>query len=181
MNITALRIRIFGDPALRRRSVPVRKVTARYKEVLSRMSGLMYENSGIGLAAPQVGVNECMIVADIGGGLYKLVNPKIVKREGKQVLEEGCLSVPGVCIKVKRANSVVVEALDESGKHVTVEAEGLLACVFQHEIDHLRGKLIIDYAGALNKLRIAGKLKRLKKISQNELSESQSKSCKLQL
>jgi len=177
-----LKLRFFGDPVLRKKSRRVEQVTARHREILSKMAQVMYQSSGIGLAAPQMGVCESMIVADIGNGLYKLINPKVVYKTGKQALEEGCLSIPGICIKVKRAKEIKVEALDETGKHIDVEAEGLLACVLQHEIDHLRGKVIVDYASFLDKLRIKKKIEVLKKKYRNEkLSESETKSCKLQL
>jgi peptide deformylase len=142
----------------------------------------MYENSGVGLAAPQIGINASMIVADIGTGLYKLINPRIIKREGSQVQEEGCLSVPGVCIKIKRAKKILVQAQDEFGEPVTMEAGDLLACVFQHEIDHLRGRLIVDYASFFQRLKIRKKLEELKKRSKSEkLPESETKSCQLQM
>lgn len=182
MEKTALKIRIFGDPVLRRKAKPVKQITAGHCEILSQMAQLMYAESGVGLAATQVGINESMIVADIGTGLYKLINPKIVKKEGHQETEEGCLSVPGVCLKIKRAQKVVVKAQDEDSKPVTIEAEGLLACVLQHEIDHLNGKLIIDYASLLEELKIKKKLKELKERSKHErLSQPEAKSCKLQL
>jgi peptide deformylase len=101
-------------------------------------------------------------VVDIGDGLYKLINPKIVKKAGKQAISEGCLSVPGVCIKVKRAKQIWVEAKDENNQQIEIQAKDLLACVLQHEIDHLKGKLIIDYASFVDKLRIKQKLKVLK-------------------
>jgi peptide deformylase len=177
-----LKIKLFGDPALRKKVKPVKEVTFLHRDTLSGMAQLMYAESGIGLAASQVGVNESMIVVDIGTGLYKLINPKIVEKGGYQVMEEGCLSVPGVCIKVKRARKVVIKAQDEDSKPVTIEAEDLLACVFQHEIDHLNGKLIIDHASLFDKLKIKKKLKELKKRSEYErLPESETKSCKLQL
>ena len=142
----------------------------------------MYAGSGIGLAAPQIGESLAMIVVDIGSGLYKLVNPGVVKKEGSQALEEGCLSIPGVCIKVKRSRKILVKALDEHGKPLEVEAEGLLACVLQHEIDHLRGKLIVDYASLLDKLKIKNKLQELKKKAKDEvMPQSKAKSCQLQL
>jgi peptide deformylase len=144
-----------------------------------------------------------MIVVDISTGLYKLINPKIIKREGSQAIEEGCLSVPGVCIKVKRAKKILVQAQDEFAKPVTIEAEGLLASVFQHEIDHLRGRLIVDYASFFQRLKIRKKLEELsrqateikggippsppdvlagkKKAKNEELPESETKSCQLQL
>lgn len=177
-----LKIRLYGDPVLRKKSRPIERITDSHRDILSKMARIMYEFQGIGLAAVQVGVKERMIIADIGGGLYKLINPKVVKKRGSQVTEEGCLSVPGVCIKVKRARKVLVEALDEKGKSLKIEAEDLLACVLQHEIDHLKGRLIVDYASFIDKLKIKRKLKELTKVSQNEkLPESETKSCKLQL
>lgn len=182
MKETALRIRLFGDPVLRKKANAVKHVTAAHRDILSKMAQAMYRDKGIGLAAPQVGINEAMIVADIGAGLYKLINPKILKKEGAQVMEEGCLSVPGVCIQVRRAKKIVVKAEDENSKPVTIEAEDLLARVFQHEIDHLKGKLIPDYASLFEKLRIKKKLKELKgRAIHEELFEPETKSCKLQL
>lgn len=182
MEETALKIRVFGDPALRKKAKPVKKVTPECLKVLSAMAQLMYAESGIGLAAAQVGVNESMIVADIGTGLYKLINPEIAKKKGSQAIEEGCLSLPGICLKVKRAARVVINARNEEFAPVTIEAEGLLACVFQHEIDHLSGKLIVDHASLIDKIKIKKQLEELKKRSENErLPESERKSCKLQL
>ena len=177
-----LRIRLFGDPELRRKARTVNQITQNHRDILSEMARLMYANSGIGLAAPQVGINETMIVADTGSGLYKLINPKIVKKEGYQVMEEGCLSIPGVCIKVKRAKKVWVEAQDENAKPLKIEAEDLLACVLQHEIEHLRGRLIVDYTSFFERLKISKKLAELKKRSRDEgLPESKTKSEILQL
>jgi peptide deformylase len=177
-----LNIKIFGSPVLREKARPVSRVTAEHALKLSQMAQLMYASSGIGLAAPQIGVAEAMIVADCGSGLYKVINPKIVKRGGRQANVEGCLSVPGVCIKVRRARKVTVKGLDENAKPVTIDAEDLLACVFQHEIDHLRGKLIVDYASFLEKLKIKRKLRELKSKSKHEeLPQSETKSCPLQL
>ncbi len=145
MKETGLKIRTIGDSALTNGVQQVAGIKDSHRGILSQMARLMYEVSGIGLAAPQIGINEALIVIDIGTGLYKLVNPKIVKIEGTQAIEEGCLSVPGIGVKVKRAKKITVEAQDEFGKNVVIEAEDLLACVFQHEIDHLNGRLIIDY------------------------------------
>jgi len=180
MNETALKIRIIGDPLLRNKARKIGRVSDEQRRVLSQMSRLMYESQGIGLAAPQVGVNESMIVVDIGSGLYKLINPKIIKKEGRQVTEEGCLSVPGVYIKIKRAKKILVEALDENSQPVRLQAQDLLACVLQHEIDHLQGRLIVDYVSFLRKLTLVRKLKKLKNRSENEkLSESERKPVKL--
>jgi peptide deformylase len=182
MEKTELRIRVFGDPVLREKSKEVKRVTDRHRELLSGMARLMYEGDGIGLAAPQAGVLDAMIVVDAGSGLYKLINPKIVRKQGSQALDEGCLSVPGICIRVKRANKVKVSALDEFGKDTIVEAEGLLACVLQHEIDHLKGKLITDYASLIQRLKMKKKLAVLWKKSQYEkLSQPKTKSCSVQL
>jgi len=182
MKEIALKIRLFGDRALRKRSQLVKGISEAHRDTLGRMAEMMYVSSGIGLAAPQVGINECMIVVDIGAGLYKLINPKITKKEGTQILEEGCLSIPGVCIKVKRAKRVLIKAQDEFAQPLDLQAEDLLACVFQHEIDHLRGRLIVDYASFWQKLRIRKKLEELKKRAKGEdLSESKTESCQLQL
>lgn len=171
-----------GDFALRGKAKDIGQITESHRQIMSEMARLMYESSGIGLAAPQVGIQEAMIVIDAGSGCYKLINPKIVKREGRQMLEEGCLSVPGICIKVKRARDIKVIAQDEFGKPVTIEAEDLLACVFQHEIDHLKGKLIVDYASFFEKIKIKKKLEELKRKARNDkLPESEAKSCQLQL
>lgn len=157
MKKTELQIRVLGDPLLRKRAHPVSKVTEYHRGLLSQMARLMYAVSGVGLAAPQVGVSQSLIVIDIGTGLYKLINPKIVKKEGLQISEEGCLSVPGVNIKIKRAKRVSVNALDDNAKPVIIEAEDLLACVFQHELDHLNGKLIVEYASWVDRIKIKNK------------------------
>lgn len=159
---TRLKIKIFGDCVLRKIAKPVGRITDQHRQVLSQMAKAMYDDSGIGLAAPQVGFSAQLIVVDIGEGLYKLVNPKIVKRQGRQSINEGCLSVPGVSVKVKRAKQVWVQAQDEDGRFMEIQARDLFACVLQHEIDHLKGKLIIDYASLLQKLRIKRKLASLK-------------------
>ncbi len=146
MHETELRIRTLNDKALRKKAKAVTAVTEEHRQILSKMARIMYEAKGIGLAASQIGIDESLAVIDSGSGLYKLINPKIIKKYGSQIIEEGCLSVPGISVKVKRAKKVVVKAWDESGKSIKIEAENLLACVFQHEIDHLNGRLIIDYA-----------------------------------
>ena len=154
MKETALKIRTLPDSVLTKGTRPVKEITESHRRILVQMARLMYEVSGIGLAAPQVGIEEAMFVADAGTGLFKLMNPKIIKHDGEQAIEEGCLSVPGVGVKVKRARRITVEALDENGKSIVIEAEVLLATVFQHEIDHLNGKLIIDYAVKLDKSKL---------------------------
>ena len=177
-----LNIKLLGDSILRKKARRVSNINKRHQDILSRMARIMYDSSGIGLAAPQVGLSEAMIVVDAGSGLFKLINPVVIRKNGVQSQEEGCLSVPGICIKVKRAKNVVVRAQDENGKHVEVEAKDLLACVFQHEIDHLKGKLIVDYASFFDKIRIKKKIEYIKqKVRNNELPKSEEKSCQLQL
>lgn len=169
---TRSEIKIFGDPVLRKKAKPVKQIGNEQRGTLNLMARSMYEGGGIGLAAPQIGISSQLIVVDIGEGLFKLVNPKVVRSWGSQAIQEGCLSVPGVCIKVKRARKVLIEALDENGKPLNLEAKDLFACVLQHEIDHLKGKLIVDYASLMEKLRIKRKLSLLK---------TGNKTCKLKL
>ncbi len=161
MNETELKIKVIGDPVLRKKTKKVSRINSEHIRILSKMARLMYESKGIGLAAPQVGISRAMIVVDIGTGLFKLINPRIVSKSGSQVMEEGCLSVPGVYLKVKRAKKVCLEALDENGCFQKLEAVDLLASVFQHEIDHLEGKLIVDYASLFKKLALKKKLNNL--------------------
>ncbi len=129
---------------LREVSKPVDRVTKKRKKLIKDMLETMYQADGIGLAAPQVGVLERIIVVDIGEGPFALINPSINKKEGEEIAVEGCLSVPGESGYVKRAERVVVEGIDENNKPVRIEAEGLLARCLQHEIDHLDGVLFID-------------------------------------
>lgn len=177
-----LKIKIYGSDILRRKAASVKAPEQGHRELLSAMARFMYANSGVGLAAPQVGVGESLIVVDIGTGLYKLINPRIIRREGSQTIEEGCLSLPGVSVKVKRSGKVTVRALDHDFNPVTITAEGLLACVFQHEIDHLKGRMIVDYASMLDKMRMKKKLLELYRRSDNDkLREPAAKQRKLSL
>jgi peptide deformylase len=132
------------NPILRKTSKPVARVTKEIRELIANMEETLRAAPGIGLAAPQVGELLRIIIADIGDGLNVLINPKIVKKSGIQTFVEGCLSLPGIEGPVERASSVTVKSIDLKGKQIVVEAEGLLATVFQHEIDHLDGKLFVD-------------------------------------
>lgn len=179
---TNLKIKLFGNSILRKKTQPVECVTAEERDILSKMAQMMYDKGGIGLAANQIGIDKCMAVVDVGCGLYKLINPRIIKKEGSQIMEEGCLSIPGVCVKVKRASKVKVEALNENGQPISLESEGLLACCLQHEIDHLKGKLILDYATFWKKWKIKKTLIEIQKRSRDEkLSVSKTESLRLQL
>ena len=140
-----LDIRKYPDPCLRKKCREIEVVDSEIRRLLDDMVMTMYAVNGIGLAAPQVGLDIRIIVIDVGQGLLKLVNPKIMKSEGVSVLEEGCLSIPNTYVKVKRKQKIAVSALDNYGKPQLIWAEGLLAHAFGQEIDHLNGKLIIDY------------------------------------
>ena len=142
-----------GDPVLREKAKQVPKITPNIIKLLENMADTMYEAKGVGLAAPQVGVSKRVAVVDVGDGLFELINPEIIFREGCESDEEGCLSIPGFIGNVERATRVVVKALDREGQEVRHEGRGLLARAFQHELDHLEGVLFIDKAENLTKVR----------------------------
>lgn len=137
-------IRLYGDSVLRRKSREVKEMNEDIQKLIDNMAKLMYKNKGLGLAAPQVGILKRVIVADVGDGLISLVNPKILWRQGKDTMAEGCLSIPGINLEIKRSKEVIVEGLTREGEKVQLGAVGLLARVLQHEIDHLDGVLIVD-------------------------------------
>ncbi|MDA8194522.1 MAG: peptide deformylase [Thermaerobacter sp.] len=141
-----MQIRIAGDEVLRLLAKPVKRVNRQVRELLDEMAQSMYAASGIGLAAPQVGVSRRLLVADVGTGLVELVNPQILYREGMQVGLEGCLSIPDLVGEVERAERIRVTAQNRVGHQMWIEADGLLARCLQHEIDHLDGILFTDIA-----------------------------------
>ena len=138
----SLKIRIYPDPILRKKCRKIKKVDEEIKNLAEEMLKTMYANKGAGLAAPQVGVLKRLIVIDIGQGPEIYINPKIIEKKGKAVSGEGCISIPNVFLKIKRAAKVKIKALDKNGKEI--KAKGLRAFVLQHEIDHLDGILILD-------------------------------------
>ncbi len=141
---------LLGESVLRRKSKPVRAVDAAVRRLIDDLLATVAEAHGLGLAAPQVGVARRVIVAHDGEiDPLVLVNPRIIKRSGRDTGTEGCLSMPGLYGLVPRSKTLVVEALDRAGRTVTIEAEGLLARCIQHEIDHLNGVLFIDHAESL--------------------------------
>lgn len=151
----------YPDPRLHQSATPVTEFTAELKQLAEDMTETMYAAPGVGLAAPQVNVHQRLIVVDVSedkNGLMVLVNPQIIAREGEQEYEEGCLSVPGVYSKISRAARVKVKAQDLDGAPFEVEADGLLAVCLQHEIDHLDGKVFVDYLSQLKQNRIRTKL-----------------------
>jgi peptide deformylase len=149
--VAVLTIRVLGDPVLRERTAPVSHVTDEMRTLIDDMFETMYAAEGIGLAAPQVGRTERICVVDVDGEAYALVNPEIVEREGADRAEEGCLSIPEIFGDVDRDEQVVVRALDRNGEPFELEATGLLARCIQHEVDHLDGKLFIDYLSVLKR------------------------------
>lgn len=170
MNAIGLRIRTYGDPCLRRKSKVVKEVGPSERFLINAMIETMRAHKGIGLAAPQVGLNEQIFVADIGDGPFVIINPRITKKSGSDVMEEGCLSIPDVLVKVKRAEAIVVSYVDENNRPVERKCDGLLAKVIQHETDHLNGKLIIDYATLAQKLKFKKQLQELQKSHKSDHS-----------
>ncbi len=152
----------YPDPRLHTVARPVREVDARIKQLVADMLDTMYDASGIGLAATQVDVHERVIVIDVSEQRDQplvLINPEIAwASDEKQVNDEGCLSVPGIYDGVERASRVKVSALDEHGHSRTVEAEGILAVCIQHEMDHLKGKVFVEYLSPLKRNRIKTKM-----------------------
>jgi peptide deformylase len=161
-----LQILEFPDPRLRNRAQAVTQVDAALRTLIDDMFETMYAAPGIGLAATQVNVAKRVLVIDLSekhDQKLALINPEILQRSGVEETEEGCLSVPGYFDKVTRAEKIRVRALDRDGKQIEFEAEGLLAVCIQHEIDHLDGKLFVDYLSELKRTRIRKKLEKERK------------------
>ncbi|NVK88225.1 MAG: peptide deformylase [Gammaproteobacteria bacterium] len=161
-----LEILEYPDPRLRTEAQPIARFDKALQKQIDDMFETMYQAPGIGLAATQVNYHHQLIVIDISDDQKSplvLINPKIVKKEGVEEREEGCLSFPGVYAKVQRADRVTVEALDRNGQPFTLEADELLAVCIQHEIDHIEGRLFVDYLSPLKRERIKKKLKKLHK------------------
>lgn len=144
-----LKIVVAGDPVLRKIAAPVERIDKKLVRFLKDMAETMYAADGVGLAAPQVGVSKRVVVIDIGDGIYELINPEIVKKEGSVIGGEGCLSVPDYEGEVKRAEYVECEFTDRNGQRMLLQANGLLAVAVQHELDHLDGILFIDKAQSI--------------------------------
>lgn len=163
-----LEILEFPDPRLRTRATPITEVSDRHRKLIDNMFETMYEAPGIGLAATQVNVHERLIVIDIsekGDQPLVFINPQVSTLDTETgEYDEGCLSVPGFYETVIRPRHVRVEALDRNGKNFTMEAQGLLAVCIQHEIDHLEGKLFVDYLSALKRSRIRKKLEKQQRV-----------------
>jgi len=154
---------LYPDTVLRGKALPIAEMDGELQKLISAMAEIMYHNGGIGLSAPQVGRLKRLIVADIGKGLLVLANPEIVQSQGSAHQEEGCLSLPEIRIGVTRREHILVRGINAQGREEEKVLHGMLARVVQHEIDHLNGKLIIDYAGLIDKYRISDQLSFLQK------------------
>jgi peptide deformylase len=154
----------FPDPRLRTRAAPVAAVDDGIRQLIDDMLETMYAAPGVGLAATQVDVHKRVLVVDVTQEQNRplaFVNPEIIEREGSTEAEEGCLSVPGIFDKLStRSERIVVRALDRRGQPFEIEADGLLAICIQHEMDHLEGKLFVDYLSELKRTRIRKKLEK---------------------
>lgn len=160
-----LNILHYPDPRLREKALPVETVDQEIKQFVADMFETMYEAPGIGLAATQANVQKRIIVIDISEDKSSplcFINPQIVEKDGEEEMEEGCLSVPGIYEKVKRAEHIKVRALDREGNPLEMEATGLLSVCIQHEIDHLEGKLFVDYLSELKRQRIRKKIEKVR-------------------
>jgi peptide deformylase len=156
ITMAILEILKYPDPLLHKIAAPVKNITATTAQLINDMLDTMYAAPGVGLAAPQVGASQRIVVMDVDHEhprkqVYKLINPAITRAEGEIIWEEGCLSVVDFTAEVRRAAQVEVVALDENEKELKIEAEGLLAVALQHEIDHLDGKLFIDRISRLKR------------------------------
>lgn len=161
-----LNILHFPDERLRTVAVPVEAVTPAIQQIVADMFETMYDAPGIGLAATQVDIHQRIIVIDVSEDKSRplcLINPEIIEKDGVQQMDEGCLSVPGIYDTVERANHIKVKALDREGQPFELETTGLLAVCIQHEMDHLTGKLFVDYLSPLKRQRIRKKLSKQQK------------------
>lgn len=161
-----LRILEFPDKRLRTVAEPVNEVTDREKKLAADMLETMYDARGIGLAATQVDEHIRMLVLDVsehGDAPHVFINPEIVDRDGSQVSEEGCLSVPGIYAEVDRSERVRVRALGTDGEPFEMEVDGLMAVCLQHEMDHLQGKLFVDYLSPLKRRMVEKRLRKARR------------------
>ncbi|MCC5878487.1 MAG: peptide deformylase [Idiomarina sp.] len=158
----------YPDERLRTVATPVTSVDDELREIIDNMFETMYDAKGVGLAATQVDVHKRLFIADCSEHNEQplvFINPEIIARDGIHENEEGCLSFPNVYAKVERASEVTVKALDRDGETFTMQAEGLLAICIQHELDHLEGKLFVDYLSPLKRTRIRKKLEKEAKLA----------------
>jgi len=165
----------YPDPRLHKVASPVTVFDAELQKLVRDMAQTMYEAPGVGLAATQVNVHKQVIVIDTSedrSDLKVLINPRILQSDGVQVLEEGCLSVPGVYEEVERAEHIIVQAEDEHGKTFELEAMDLLAVCIQHEMDHLQGKVFVEYLSRLKQTRIRSRMEKEARRDRDDRSKA---------
>ncbi|MDO8461335.1 MAG: peptide deformylase [Deltaproteobacteria bacterium] len=173
--MSILKIVKYPDPVLKKKSLPVSKIDRETGRLLDDMLETMYDAPGVGLAAPQVGISQRILVVDVGQlegeerrpDPKAIINPEIIHREGKIIWEEGCLSLPSLIVPVERSAKIIVKALSREGKEIQILAEELLAVAFQHEIDHLDGILLVDHISRLKRDLYK------KKLEKNEFFEEE--------
>lgn len=161
--MSKLKILEFPDPRLRTKARPIAEINDDLRELIGNMFETMYDAPGIGLAATQVDVHRRLLIADVSADKdepYVLINPEILEKDGTIVTDEGCLSVPGFYEEVERAEHIKVRFLDRDGDDIELDAHGMLAVCIQHEIDHLNGKLFVDYLSEAKRTRIRKKLEK---------------------
>jgi len=163
MKPSVFKIRIYGDNCLRKKSSPVVEVGPGELMLINSMLETMYDAKGVGLAAPQIGINQQIFVIDIGEGPHVFVNPRITKKQDSGELEEGCLSIPDVLIIVNRPQKILVKFMDENNQWHEKAFEDLMARVIQHETDHLHGKMIVDFANREEKKKYKEQLVELER------------------
>ncbi len=171
MEKTKLRIHTWPEPILRKKCKEVKFVDDKIRALLDEMLSLMRVSGGAGLAANQAGLDAKLVVIEIDNKVIKLINPCIKTKEGKICFKEGCLSFPGLELDIERANRVKVEALNEKGEKVEFDTEGILAVVFQHEIDHVTGKVFIDRISFSQRLKSHFKLRKIIKRTKDALRQ----------
>ncbi len=167
-----LEVLTFPDERLRTVAKPVEAVTPEIQQIVDDMIVTMYEEEGICLAATQVNIHQRIVVIDVSDSRDQpmvLINPEILEKSGEDGIEEGCLSVPGARALIPRAAEVKVKALNREGEEYAFEADDLLAICVQHELDHLQGKLFVDYLSPLKRNRIKDKLEKIKRSNQKNL------------
>ncbi len=157
------RIVCYGSSILKKKAAKVQKPFAEIRKLIAHMKRVMIESRGVGLAAPQIGISSQVIVVQSPKKILGFINPKIVRKSAEKIMaEEGCLSVPGIFIPIKRSVAVEVECETSEGVSVRIRAKGLVARIFQHEIDHIEGKLIIDHLSLGNRWKLRKVLKAIK-------------------
>lgn len=167
--MSLLSVLTFPDDRLRTVAKPVEEITPEIQKIVDDMIETMYAEEGIGLAATQVDIHQRIVVIDISDTRDQpmvLINPEIIEKKGEDGIEEGCLSVPGARALVPRASEVLVKAFNRNGEEFTFEADELLAICVQHELDHLEGKLFVDYLSPLKRKRIKDKLEKMNRFNE---------------